>query len=220
MRSCHPERSRGTPMRIARRTARSLDFARDDKRLRACRHGAAGEMKQLQNLTAQLQERGATPIARAFQRDRNRAVDSSRTLGHDDDAVTHVDRFVDIVRNEKHGGAAGLPQAQHFILHSHSRKGIERAEWFVEEKNSRVIDERTSESDALGHAARKMMRVGVRKSIKPDELHEFVHFVAIFVQHAARDEARLDVAANGKPREKIWVLEDDAALRVRAGAWV
>src|SRR5205814_2620176 len=110
-------------------------------------------------------------------------------------------------------------QAQDFILHPHPREGIERAEWFIEEKDSRVIDERTGESDALGHAAGKMMRVGVPKSVKADEVHEFVHFVAIFMQHAARDEARLDVAANGKPREKIWVLEDEAALGVRAGDW-
>ena len=176
-------------------------------------------MKQLQNLTAQLQERGAAPIARAFQRDRNRAVDSSRPLRHDDDAVAHVDRFVDVVGDEKHRGAAGLPETQHFILHPHPREGIERAERFIEEKNSRVIDQGAGESDTLGHAAGKMMRIGIRKSVESDESHEFIDLLAILMENAPRDEAGLDVAANSQPRKKIWILEDEAALGVRAGDW-
>ena len=206
-------------MRIARHTAGSLDFARDDKRLRVCRHGAAGEMKQLQNLTAQLQERGATPIPRTFQRDRNGPVDSSGPLRHDEDAVAHVDRFVDVVGDEKHRGAADLPEAQDFILHPHPREGIERAERFIEEKNSRVIDERTSESDPLGHPAGKMMRIGIRKSVESDEVHEFIDLVAILMENAPRDETGLDVAANSQPREKIWVLENEAPLSVRTSNW-
>ena len=41
--------------------------------------------------------------------------------------------------------------------------------------------------------------------------------MALLVQHAARDEAGLDVAAHGEPREKIRILEDEAALGARAG---
>ena len=55
------------------------------------------------------------------------------------------------------------------------------------------------------------------KRFEADEPHEFVHFVAFLVQHSARDEAGLDVAADGQPREKVRVLKNEAALRARAG---
>src|SRR5207248_7957631 len=83
----------------------------------------------------------------------------------------------------------------------------------------RMIDERTSQSDSLGHPAGKMMRIGIRKSVESDEVHQFVNLVAIFVEHAPRDEAGLNISANSQPREKIWVLEDKAALGVRTSNW-
>ena len=36
-------------------------------------------------------------------------------------------------------------------------------------------------------------------------------------KHAARDEAGLDVAPDGQPREEVGVLENQAAARARAG---
>ena len=39
------------------------------------------------------------------------------------------------------------------------------------------------------------------------------------MENAPRDEAGLDVAANSQPRKKIWILEDEAALSVRADDW-
>ena len=60
---------------------------------------------------------------------------------------------------------AGLPKAQHFILHAHAGEGVERAERFVEEKNFRMIDQGASQGDALGHAAGEMMRVSIRRKL-------------------------------------------------------
>ena len=56
------------------------------------------------------------------------------TRSHDNDAVAHVDGFVDVMSNKQHG-RVGAPETQHFILHTHAGKGIERAEWFVEEEH-------------------------------------------------------------------------------------
>ena len=53
---------------------------------------------------------------------------------------------------------ARLPEAQHFVLHPHAGKGVERAKWFVEEKNLGMIDQGARQGDPLGHAAREMVR--------------------------------------------------------------
>ena len=50
-----------------------------------------------------------------------------------------------------------------------------------------MIDQRARERDALGHAAGKMVRIGVGESFEADEPHEFIHFVAFL---AARRRAR------------------------------
>jgi hypothetical protein len=42
-----------------------------------------------------------------------------------------------------------------------------------------------------------------------------VHFISFFAQHPARNEAGLDIPANGQPREKIWILKNKAAFRAR-----
>jgi hypothetical protein len=57
------------------------------------------------------------------------------------------------VGDEKHRGAARLPETEDFVLHAHASESIESAEGFVEEQNFWMIDEGASESDALGHAA-------------------------------------------------------------------
>jgi hypothetical protein len=92
-------------------------------------------------------------------------------------------------------------------LHAHTREGIERAERFVEQEDFRVIDERAGESDALGHAPRKMMWTGIRKSLESDEPHEFVYFVSFSAQYAAGNETGLDIAADSEPTERDLDLE-------------
>ena len=145
------------------------------------------------------------------------AFDAAGARGHDDDAVAHVDRLVDVVGDEQHRRAARFPEAQHLVLHAHAREGVERAERLVEQQHLRVIDQRAGERDALGHAAGEMVRVGVGEGFQADEAHELVDLVALLAQHAARDQARLDVAADGEPGEQVGVLEDQAALGARAG---
>ena len=39
--------------------------------------------------------------------------------------------------DQEHGGAARLPESQHFVLHAHAGEGVERAERFVEQENFR-----------------------------------------------------------------------------------
>src|SRR5436190_11666601 len=114
-------------------------------------------MQELQNFAAQLKKLRAAPIAWPRQVYRNDALDPARPLRHDDDAVAHVNRFVDVVRHEQHRRPARLPKPQHFVLHPHPGKGVERAEGLVEEQDLWMIYEGASERDPLGHAAREMM---------------------------------------------------------------
>ncbi len=76
-----------------------------------------------------------------------------------------------------------------------------------------MIDERSRESDALGHSPGKMVRVSVVKCLEAHEAHEFVHLISFLAQHSTRDETGLDVAADGEPREEVRVLKDETAFR-------
>ena len=49
------------------------------------------------------------------------------------DSVAHVNSFIDVMGDKEHCGAADLPEAQNFILHSHPRERIEGAERLVKE---------------------------------------------------------------------------------------
>lgn len=116
---------------------------------------------------------------------------------HDDDAIGHVDGFVNVMGHQQHGRAAGLLEPQHFVLHLHAREGVERAERLVLKQDPQMIDERPRQGGALGHAAGKMVRIGVGKFFKAHQAHESFHFVALLLQQAARDKSRLNVPAGG-----------------------
>jgi hypothetical protein len=60
------------------------------------------------------------------------------------------------------------------------------------------------------------MRIRIGEGLKADEAHEFINFVALLGEQAARDEAGLNVLSDGQPWKEVWVLEDEATF----GAWV
>src|SRR5438128_1883969 len=178
------------------------------------------EVHRLQDVTAEAQEIRAAAVARPVHLYWNDLLDPTRTLRHDDDAVTHVDRFVDVMGDKEHRGAASLPETQHFILHTHAGKGVERAEWFVEQEHFGMVNHRPRERDALGHASREMMRKGISKRFQTHQAHEFIDLTAFLFQHTARDEAGFDVASHGEPRKKIRILKDKAPLCAWRGDWL
>ena len=177
--------------------------------------GVAGEVQQLKDFAAQAQKVRAVALARAREIDSERPFDATGARGHQNDAIAHVDCFVDVVGDEQHRCAARFPQAQHFILHAHAGECVESAEGFVKQEDFRVIDERASKRDALGHAAGEMVRVSGAERFQADEAHEAIDLIALFAQDPARDQACFDVAAHGEPGKEIGILEDQAALRAR-----
>ena len=89
------------------------------------------EVHRLKNVTAEAQEIRAAAVARPVHLYWNDLLNPTGTRSHDNDAVTHVDGFVDVMSDKQHGSAVGAPEAQYFILHTHAGKGVERAERFV-----------------------------------------------------------------------------------------
>jgi len=174
-------------------------------------------VKQFQNFTPKAEEFQAGSLARTIEGDGDDSFDLAGVRRHDDDAVAHVDRLVDVMGDEEHRGAAGLPEAQHFILHAHSSEGIERPERFVEEQDARMIYQSSSQRNALSHAAGKVVRVSVGEGVEPDQANEFIGLGSLGVQKASCDQAGLDISSNGEPWEQVRVLEYQATVRSRAG---
>src|SRR5262249_48336778 len=116
-----------------------------------------------ENLAAEPEERLAGAIARTQKLNIDLAINAPRRRSHDEDAIAHVDGFVDVVGHEKHGATAIFPESEHFGLHPHARERVKRAERFIEQKHFGVIDQCACESNALGHAPGKMMWIRIAK---------------------------------------------------------
>src|SRR5439155_19776183 len=91
------------------------------------------------------------------------------------------------------------------------------AQGLVKEQDFGMINQRSRQGDALGHAAGKMMREGVGESFEADQAHEFVHLLSFLLKHAARDEASLDVATNRQPGKQVGILKNQTPFGARAG---
>src|SRR5262245_55451744 len=77
----------------------------------------ACEVKHFQDRCTLFEELLARALTWARQANVQNAFNPTRPRRHQDDAVAHVDGLVDVVGDEDHGGAAGLPQPQYFVLH-------------------------------------------------------------------------------------------------------
>jgi len=163
----------------------------------------AGEMQKLEDVATKAKEILVATVTRTFQGNRNSLFDSSRTLGHDDNAIAHINCLVDVVSDEEHGRAPGLPKTKHFILHAHTRKGIERAEGLIEKQRFRMIDKRACQSNALRHPAGKMVWIGVGKTLQTDKPHKFIYLMSLFVENMPGDETRLDVLSKVSHGNKL-----------------
>ena len=72
-----------------------------------------------------------------------------RAIGHEDDAVTEVEGFVDIVGDHDDGFAVLFPEIEDEVLEFEAGEGVEHAEGFVEEEEARLLGEGAGDGDAL-----------------------------------------------------------------------
>src|SRR5687768_3677864 len=97
-------------------------------------------MKEFQDISSQAEEFLSIAFAWAFQVYLDDAFNPTGPGCHDDDAVAHINRLIDVVRYQEHRGAAGFPKAQDFILHPHASESVQSAERFVQKQHFGMVD--------------------------------------------------------------------------------
>ena len=112
-------------------------------------------MKQSKDLAAKAKEFRSAAVPGAINLHRDSSIDPAGAGRHDEDAIAHVNCFIDVVGDQERRGQTSLPNPQHFILHSHSGEGIESTKWFVKQENLGISNEGPRQGNALSHAARK-----------------------------------------------------------------
>src|SRR5438105_8856979 len=107
-------------------------------------------MEMFEDLTTEPQEFGAVSLAWPFERYVEVAFDPAGPRSHDNNAITHIDRLVDVMSDQEDSCAAILPKAQHFVLHSHPRESVESAQWFIQQQHFWMIDQGARQGSTLG----------------------------------------------------------------------
>ena len=169
-----------------------------------------GQAKVRQDLGPQRRERQVAAVARPRLGHVHAGHDRRRSLAEDHDAVGQVERLVDVVGHQHHGGAQATAGVGEQVLHSQPRQRVERGERLVEEQHLGVADQRPRQRDALRHAPRELVRVGPLEPHQPDQFQQCLGGRAIgqpagAEQHVGRDRA---------PGQQARLLENHGAARV------
>ncbi len=96
-------------------------------------------------------------------------------LAQDRDAVTHLDRLVDVVGDEHDGLAQPLLEAQKLVLQATAVDRVDRPEGLVHQHQRRVSGERAGHADALALAARELGRIALADLlVETDQLEQLL----------------------------------------------
>ena len=95
------------------------------------------------------------------------------SLEHED-AVSQIDRLIQIMGDEKNGDIEVLPDIQQMVLHAGTGLRIECAEGLIHEQDARLVDQRTGNCHALAHTARKFVRTLVVSVRQVNQLEKFL----------------------------------------------
>src|SRR5947207_954157 len=74
---------------------------RNEGRLRLFQ-ALAGQVEEVENFAAEAEKISAVALARTFQADGDGAFNAAGRRAHDDDAVAHVDGFVDVMGHQQY----------------------------------------------------------------------------------------------------------------------
>ena len=75
-----------------------------------------------------------------------------RFVAEYENAFGHINCFLNIVGNEKHGGCKGLPELDQFILKIVAKFDVQLAIGFIHHQKVRIYRERPGNCNALHHA--------------------------------------------------------------------
>jgi hypothetical protein len=110
------------------------------------------------------------------------------------------------------------PDFKQFILHTLTRHFIERAKWFIHEKQWRVDCKGTGDGNALLHTSRKFPGSVVGKFGKLNHVKKFGgSFLALGLLPPGKFKWELNVPGNRAPIEKGGLLECDSVQTLFAG---
>ena len=144
-----------------------------------------------------------------------------RALGpgrHDDDAVGERDRLFEIVGDEQHRLAVGVPQFEQQIAHDLPGLRIERPERLVHQQDLGIADQHLRETDALALAARQHVRIAIAEAAETDRGEPALRALQRLVARRALDlEPDRDIVDRGLPGKQRIGLEQIAGLPVEAG---
>jgi hypothetical protein len=134
----------------------------------------------------------------------------------DDDAVGQEDRLIDIMGDEQHRDLVVFPDLQQQFLHHAARLCVEGPEGLIHQKDRGLVDQRPGDGDALAHAARELLRIGILEAGEPHRLDEVAdQLFLLCLAERALFERETDVALDRHPFEQAVGLEDEAAIAPR-----
>lgn len=121
--------------------------------------------------------------------------------------------------HKNNGLSTGFPDALDVPVELLAGEGIERGKGFVHEQHTGIGSQRAGQSNALLHAARKLVNVRVQNMGKANEIEVILcHFLAfLVVQSGLEAKTEQHIAEHIQPWEKRVFLEHHHAVTARSG---
>src|SRR2546425_748740 len=106
------------------------------------------------------------------------------------------------MRNKDNGFAAFLPDALDVAIELFTRERVQRREWLIHQKNTRVWRQRPCQRDTLLHSTRKLVNVGALETSETDQLEIIGGDIApIFLRQIRLEfETKQNIAEHIQPR--------------------
>ena len=140
--------------------------------------------------------------ARARQLDLHLGEHAARPAREHDDAIGHVHRLVDVVRDVDDRLARALPDPEELLLHQLTCLRIERRERLVHQQDRRLHGQRARDPHTLAHAARQLVWVLRLEPREPGHVEVAARAPGALVAGQTHLlQAELDVGLHGAPRE-------------------
>jgi ABC-type sugar transport system ATPase subunit len=121
------------------------------------------EAKRSEDLSPQGDEFLIISMTRIGKIDAELGLDVCGTIAQNNNPGGEQQGFLDVVRNENRREAFVAPEREKLGLQGQPRQRVELAQRLVQKKQRGIVDERTCERRPLRHAARELMRIGLRE---------------------------------------------------------
>ena len=131
--------------------------------------------------------------------------------GQHQDAVAHQHRLLDVVRHHQDRFDVEpllVPEVEQVGAQRLRRQHVERRERLVHQQDLRLHDQRARKTDALAHAAGKLLGIGGFEAVEPDGVDGLQRALAgLDLADARRARPDLHIVEHGQPGEQREALE-------------